>query len=90
MFPRAYQFGSFRQRQSGVTVVAILVTQLVVFVLGWLIFFLARRAGSLWYAAATFAAFCAALVPLYRFLLARSAALCGARRETLLAELCKD
>lgn len=90
MFPRAYQFGSFRQRQSGVTVVTILVTQLFVFVLGWLIFFLARRAGSLWYAAATFAVFCTALVPLYRFLLARSAALCGARRETLLAELCKD
>ena len=90
-FPRAFQYGTLRQKQSGITAVANLGVQLTLIALAVLIFGAAKLAGgSMWYAAAGFATLGGMVFPAYRWMLEVSARLASDSRETLIAELAKE
>jgi len=88
-FPRRFDFGKFRQRQSGLTVVVLLGVMLVLVVGGGFVFVLAWRWHKLWLAGVIFLALAGAALVLYLIMLDRTSRLAEARRDVLLGELCR-
>jgi hypothetical protein len=87
--PRAFDFGSFRQKQSPITVLAVLGIQLFLVVISVGVFITARWLESNWIAAGIFLVLAVATLPVYSAVLDYCSGLAVRRRETLTAELCK-
>jgi ABC-2 type transport system permease protein len=87
--PRAFDFGKFRQRQSGITVVSVLGMQLLVVIIAVGVFAAARWMESTWIAAGIFLALAVATLPVYSAVLDYCSGLADRRREKITAELCK-
>jgi hypothetical protein len=87
--PRAFDFGKFRQRQSGITVFSVLGMQLLVVIIAVGVFAGARWLGSTWIAAGIFLALAVATLPVYSAVLDYCSGLADRRREKITAELCK-
>ncbi len=88
--PRRFDFGKFRQRQSGMTVLVALAVQLFTLGLCGSIFAAAYFLKMMWLAALVLILLAAAAFGLYRWSLERCSQLAGSKREVLTAELCKD
>jgi ABC-2 type transport system permease protein len=87
--PRAFDYGKFRQRQSGL---AVLFTFGILLVVGGIavgVFAAAHWLGSMWYAVAGFWGLVLATFPVYSAVLDFCSGLAQRRREKLAAELCK-
>lgn len=89
-YPRQFDFGKFRQRQAGVTVVATLAMQILVFGTVGTIIGLAQMLGAQWLAAVLLLLFATGSVLLHRWSLKASTRAALARRDVLLAELSRD
>jgi len=87
--PRAFDFGNFRQRQSPITVFAVLGMQLLVAIISVGVFATGLWFKSTWVSAGIFAVLAAATLPVYSAVLDYCSELAVRRRETLTAELCK-
>ncbi len=87
--PRAFDFGNFRQKQSPITVLAVLGIQLLVAVISVGVFAAARWLDSMWIAAGIFLALAVATLPVYSAVLDYCSGLAERCRETLTAEFCK-
>lgn len=89
-YPRQFDFGKFRQRQAGVTVIVTLLLQLVVFGTVGTIIGVAMLFGVLWLAALVLLIFAAGSLFLYRWSLEACTGMALAKREVLLAELARS
>lgn len=89
-YPRQFDFGKFRQRQAGMTVVATILLQIVVFGTVGTIIGIAIVFGVLWLAALVLLLFAAGSLFLYRWSLDTSTSVALAKREVLLAELTRN
>lgn len=89
-FPRRFDFGKFKQRQSGMSVLLGLLQQVVTLGIASGIYALARWLGMLWAAVIAFLVLGAAMGHIYRLTLGHLDSLAASRRETLTAELCHD
>ncbi|MBI3662737.1 MAG: hypothetical protein HY234_06780 [Acidobacteria bacterium] len=87
--PRGFDFGSFRQKQSPITVLAVLGIQLFLVIISVGVFIAARWLESMWIAAGIFLVLAVATLPVYSAVLDYCSGLALRRRETLTAELCK-
>ncbi len=88
-YPRRFDFGKFRQHQSGMTALVLMATQLVVLGICTLIFLVAFRPTSLWLAGMVFVVLTALGGWLYGWSLENSSRLAERKREVLTSELCK-
>jgi len=87
--PRGFDFGSFRQRQSGVTILVALLIQIVLIAIVGGAYLTHRFLGTLWIAAGIFFGLALATLPVYSAVLDYCSGLADRRRETLTAKLCK-
>ena len=88
--PKKRDFSTFgRQNVSQTTVLASLGMQIVIVGVGAAVFAIARFYKDLWIAVALFVVLAAISIPVYVVVLRRMDGLAVARRETLLAELCR-
>lgn len=87
--PRAFDFGNFRQKQSPITVLAVLGIQLFLVIISVGVFLAGRWLESMWMAAGIFLVLAVATLPVYSAVLDYCSGLALRRRETLTAELCK-
>ncbi|MGH9817897.1 MAG: hypothetical protein ACRD6I_17655, partial [Candidatus Acidiferrales bacterium] len=87
-FPRRFDFGRFKQRQSGMSVLLGLLQQIVTVGIAGAIFALARWSGHLWVAGLVYPVLGAAMWQAYRIALEHYDHLAARRREALLDELC--
>jgi ABC-2 type transport system permease protein len=88
--PRQFDFGKFRQRQAGLTVVATFAMQIVVFGTVGAVIGIARVFGLMWVAVLVLFLFAGGSVLLYRWSLAEAETLAPAKRDVLTAELCRN
>jgi ABC-2 type transport system permease protein len=89
-YPRRFDFGQFRQRQSGISVLLGLLTQIVVMGIVGAIFVTARFFDRLWIAGVAYVLLGAAMLQVYVLALEHAERLAASRRETLVGELCHD
>jgi ABC-2 type transport system permease protein len=89
MFPRPFDFGSFRQRQAGTAMLFYLLLQIVLGTVVAAVMILARWQENLWIAAGIFLALALALLPVHSAMLDYCTRLAHGRREILTQELCK-
>lgn len=89
-FPRRFDFGKFKQRQSGVSVLLGMVQQMVTLIIAGGIYALARWLDALWAAALAYVVLGAAMATGYNLLLGHCDSVALRRREVLAAELCHD
>jgi hypothetical protein len=89
-FPRRFDFGKFKQRQSGMSVLLGILQQVVALAIAGGIYALARWLNLLWAAALVYIVLGAAMWMVYSILLAHYDSIAAARRESLTAELCHD
>jgi len=88
--PKKRDFSTFgRQNVSQTTVLASLGIQIVIVGVGAAAFLVARLYNNLWIATLLFLVLAGISIPLYVFVLGRIDGIAIARRETLLAELCR-
>ncbi|MGH9795197.1 MAG: hypothetical protein ACRD5G_10520 [Candidatus Acidiferrales bacterium] len=87
-FPRRFDFGRFKQRQSGMSVLLGLLQQIVAVGIAGAIFALARWTGHLWVAGLVYLVLGAAMWQAYGIALEHYDQLAARRREALLEELC--
>lgn len=88
--PKRRDFATFgRQNVSQTTVLVSLGVQIVIVAAGAAAFSVARFYKNLWIAALIFLALAAISIPMYIMVLRRADMIAVARRETLLAELCR-
>ncbi|MCL6480162.1 MAG: hypothetical protein K6U02_00405 [Firmicutes bacterium] len=88
-YPRRFDFGKFRQHQSGMTALVLMVTQLVVLGICTLIFLVAFRSMTVWLAGVVFVVLAALGGWLYGWSLEYSSRLAERMREVLTSELGK-
>jgi ABC-2 type transport system permease protein len=88
-FPRAFDYGSFQQRQSPWSVLMGMLTQLVAMAMVYVIYAVGLWFGSVWYAALGYALLSAAMAQVYWLALARCEELVLERREVLVAQICR-
>lgn len=88
-YPRRFDFGKFRQRQSGMTVLVTLAVQLLTIGLSGLIFAGAYVWKRMWLAALVFLVLAGAAFGLYRWSLGYCSEVAARKREVLTAELCR-
>jgi ABC-2 type transport system permease protein len=89
--PKKLDFSSFgRQRASQTTVLISLGVQIFVVSVGALAFWIARMYGNLWIATTILLALAGVSLSVYRMILNRMDGLVRARRETMIAELCRS
>jgi ABC-2 type transport system permease protein len=88
-FPRQFEFGQFRRRASGMSVLTFLVLQVMLLGLVALVYLLARWRGQMWIFPAVFLALSGMIVPAYLAMLDYSTRLALAKREILTAQLCR-
>lgn len=88
-YPRRFDFGNFRQRQSGMTILVILAVQLVVLGICIPVFFLAFRPQTLWLASTIFVILAVLSFGLYRWSLEHGSRLAERKHEVLTDELCR-
>ena len=86
-FPRRFDFGQFRRRASGVTVLTGLILQVVLLGLGVLVGFIAFMSGRLWIFLAVFLVLSAMALWLYLASLDSFSRFAMARREVLMEQL---
>jgi ABC-2 type transport system permease protein len=86
-FPRAFDFGSLRQRQSPVSVLLGMLMQLILFTLIWLVAGVAQWWGSLWAAVVAYWVLSAAMAQAYWLVLEYCEELARRKQETMLEEL---
>ncbi len=89
-FPRRFDFGRFKQRQSGMSVLLALLQQIVTGAIAGGIYAVAHWLNLLWIAALLYLVLGAAMWQVYRMALTHYDSLAARRRETLTAELCHD
>ncbi len=89
-FPRRFDFGKFKQRQSGMSVLLGLLQQVVTLAVAGGTYALARWMDRLWLAAVVYMIWGAALWQVYRAVLDHCADLAARKREELTAELCHN
>jgi ABC-2 type transport system permease protein len=89
-YPRQFDFGKFRQRQAGMTVVVTILLQIVVFGTVGTIIGITMLFGVLWLAALVLLIFAAGSLFLYRWSLETSTTVALVKREVLLAELTRN
>ena len=87
--PRAFDFGSFRQRQSPLTVAGVLGIQLLLAILAVGVFMAGRFLGSMWIPAGIFLLLALATLPVYSAVLDYCSGLAVRRREAITTQLCK-
>jgi ABC-2 type transport system permease protein len=89
--PKKVEYGTFgRQRASWTTVLASFAVQLATFGLGALALTLVHSYGSLWFATLLFLPLAAIALSVYFLVLRHLDRMVLARRETLIAELCRN
>jgi len=88
-FPRAFNFGSFQQRQSAWSVIAAMLAQLVGMAVVYLMYVIALWRGNAWYAVAGYGLLSAAMAQVYFMGLERAEEVAIERREQIVAELCR-
>lgn len=88
-YPRRFDFGKFRQRQSGMTVLVTLAVQLFTMGLSGLIFAGTYFLKKIWLAVLAFLLLAAAAYALYHWSLGHCSQLAERKREVLTAELCR-
>ncbi len=88
-FPRAFDFGSFRQRQSPWSVIVAMLTQIVGMGMVYLVYALALWRGNAWYAVLGYLLMSAGIFQVYLLVLERCDEIATERREILVAEICK-
>jgi hypothetical protein len=88
-YPRRFDFRRYRQHQSGVTMLVMVVALLVIGTVVSLIWALAKWLAGLWLTAAIFLALSAAAWQTYTLALAHCGALAASRRDVLTEELCR-
>lgn len=89
-FPRRFDFGKFKQRQSGVSVLLGMLQQIVALAIAGGIYALARWLDALWAAALAYVLLGAAMAMAYNLFLSHYDSIALRRREALTAELCHD
>ncbi|MBI3405556.1 MAG: hypothetical protein HY046_08880 [Acidobacteria bacterium] len=89
-YPKRFDFGKFKQRQSGMSVLIAMLLQVLVMGLIAIGFATARFFGAIEYAAAGFLVLAAAMFQVYLLSLERCDTLAEEKRELLAAELCKE
>lgn len=89
-FPRRFDFGKFKQRQSGMSVLLGILQQVVALAIAGGIYALARWLDLLWAAALAYVVLGAAMWMVYSILLGHYDSIASARRESLSAELCHE
>jgi hypothetical protein len=89
-FPRRFDFGRFKQRQSGMSVLLGLLQQIVTLAVVSGTYGLARWLDRLWLAAVVYLVLGAALWQVYRVVLDHCTELAARNREELTAELCHN
>jgi ABC-2 type transport system permease protein len=89
-FPRRFDFGKFKQRQSGMSVLLGMLQQIVALAIAGGIYALARWLDALWAAALAYVVLGAAMAMVYNLLLGHCDSIALHRREALTAELCHD
>ncbi len=89
-FPRPFDFGSFRQRQSPWSVLAGMLTQIVGMAMIYLVYAIALWRGSPWYAVLGYALMGAGMFQVYLLILERAEEIAGQRRELILQQICRD
>jgi hypothetical protein len=89
-FPRRFDFGKFKQRQSGMSVLLGILQQAVALAIAGGIYALGRWLNLLWAAALAYIVLGAAMGMVYSILLGHYDLIAAARREALTAELCHD
>jgi multisubunit Na+/H+ antiporter MnhE subunit len=89
-YPRAMDFNQFKQRQSGISVLIGIGTQIVLFALIYGIFAVARWWGNLWLALVAYATLTAAALQVYWLTLEFCERLAARRREVLITEICRE
>ena len=88
--PKKFDYAVFgRQRASGTTALAVLGTQLAIIGLCAIVFAVAVHTGRMWLATAILLVFAAVAFGAYLILLDRIDAVAIARREAMIAELCR-
>jgi ABC-2 type transport system permease protein len=88
-FPRAFDFGSFRQKQSGVAIFLYFLTQIVLAAVLSAVMLFARWKENLWIAAVAYSILFFAMIPIYHHILESCSELADKRREVLTSELCR-
>jgi hypothetical protein len=88
-FPRRFDFRRYRQHQSGVTMLVMILAMLVIGVVVSLILLGAKWLAGLWWATVIFLALSFAAWQTYKLALDHCSQLAAARREVLTAELCR-
>jgi ABC-2 type transport system permease protein len=89
-YPRRFDFGQFKQRQSGLSVLFGLLTQIVLFGIVAVVFAAARWLGQMWLAVVALALLVAAAWQVYVVMLEHAGRIAEQRREQMTAELCKE
>jgi ABC-2 type transport system permease protein len=89
-FPRRFDFGKFKQRQSGTSVLLGMLQQMVALAIAGGIYALGRWLNVLWAAALLYLVLGAAMWMIYSLLLGHYDSIALRRRESLTAELCHD
>ena len=88
-FPRRFEFGQFRRRASGMSVLLGLVLQVVLLGLVALVYLLARWRGQMWILPVVFLALSGMALPTYGAMLDYSKRLALGKREVLTTQLCR-
>ncbi len=89
-FPKPFDFGSFRQRQSPWSVIAGILTQIVGMAMVYLVYAAALWRGSPWYAVLGYALMTAGMYQVYLLILERAEEVAIERRERILQQICCD
>ena len=89
-FPRAFDFGSFSQRQSPWSVIGGIVLQLVGMFMVYAVYGIALLRGNAWYAVIAYALMSAAVFQVYLLILNRCDELAEERKEILIKEICRN
>lgn len=89
-FPRAFDFGSFRQRQSPWSVIVGMLTQIVCMAIVYLMYAMALWFGSPWYAIVAYLLLSAAMAQVYFLVLDRCEELVHERRDILVTQICRN
>ena len=88
-FPRRFEFGQYRRRPSGITMLVAFGLQFVVIGVAAMVTLLARWSGRIWLVAVVFLVLSGILLWVYRAMLDRLTRLATSQRDVLTAQLCR-